>query len=148
MASAWPASSSTGWAAPATPSTGTSSSSRPTAIRCSPPVRLRAAIPEAAAQSLPIHGLGARAGAAEAAAEFDAVLAAIFPDLVAAVVDDDAPATDDRVEVEVDEAPVGIDGSAVEVTGSGLEVGAAPVDPRRDPVQAVGSTADAGGWQA
>ncbi len=43
-----------------------------------PPVRLRAAIPEAAAQSLPIHALGARPGAAEAAAEFDALLAAIL----------------------------------------------------------------------
>jgi chromosome partitioning protein len=42
-----------------------------------PPVHLRAAIPEAAAQSLPIHGLGARAGAAEAAAEFDALLSAV-----------------------------------------------------------------------
>ena len=45
-----------------------------------PPVHLRAAIPEAAAQSLPIHGLGARAGAAEAAAEFDALLRAILGD--------------------------------------------------------------------
>lgn len=36
-----------------------------------PPVHLRAAVPEAAAQSLPIHGLGARPGAPEAAAEFD-----------------------------------------------------------------------------
>jgi chromosome partitioning protein len=43
-----------------------------------PPVHLRAAIPEAAAQSLPIHGMGQRAGAAEAAAEFDALLAAIL----------------------------------------------------------------------
>jgi chromosome partitioning protein len=43
-----------------------------------PPVRLRAAIPEAAAQSLPIHGMGQRAGAAEAAAEFDALLGAIL----------------------------------------------------------------------
>jgi chromosome partitioning protein len=43
-----------------------------------PPVHLRAAIPEAAAQSLPIHGLGTRAGAAEAAAEFDALLASIL----------------------------------------------------------------------
>jgi len=43
-----------------------------------PPVHLRAAIPEAAAQSLPIHGLGNRAGAAEAAAEFDALLTAIL----------------------------------------------------------------------
>jgi chromosome partitioning protein len=44
-----------------------------------PPVHQRAAIPESAAQSLPIHGLGARAGAPEAAAEFDILLAAVFP---------------------------------------------------------------------
>jgi chromosome partitioning protein len=43
-----------------------------------PPVRLRAAIPEAAAQSMSIHALGARPGAAEAAAEFDTLLAAIL----------------------------------------------------------------------
>jgi chromosome partitioning protein len=43
-----------------------------------PPVHLRAAIAEAAAQSLPIHGLGTRAGAPEAAAEFDDLLAAIL----------------------------------------------------------------------
>jgi chromosome partitioning protein len=39
-----------------------------------PPVHLRAAVPEAAAQSLPIHGLGPRPGAPEAAGEFDALL--------------------------------------------------------------------------
>ena len=39
--------------------------------RCLPPIRLRAAVAEAAAQSLPIHALGRRPGAAEAAAEFD-----------------------------------------------------------------------------
>jgi chromosome partitioning protein len=44
-----------------------------------PPVHLRAAIAEAAAQSLPIHGLGNRSGAPEAAAEFDALLASILP---------------------------------------------------------------------
>lgn len=44
-----------------------------------PPVHLRAAVPEAAAQSLPIHGLGARAGAPEAAAEFDELLARLIP---------------------------------------------------------------------
>jgi chromosome partitioning protein len=44
-----------------------------------PPVHLRAAIAEAAAQSLPIHGLGNRAGAAEAAAELDELLARIAP---------------------------------------------------------------------
>ena len=38
-----------------------------------PPVHLRAAIAEAAAQSLPLHMLGPRPGAAEAAAEFDAL---------------------------------------------------------------------------
>ena len=36
-----------------------------------PPVHLRAAIAEATAQSVPVHLLGARPGAAEAAAEFD-----------------------------------------------------------------------------
>ena len=36
-----------------------------------PPVHQRAAVPESAAQSLPIHGLGTRAGAPEAAIEFD-----------------------------------------------------------------------------
>jgi hypothetical protein len=41
-----------------------------------PPVHLRAAVAEAAAQSLPIHLLG-RSGAAEAAAEFDALLARV-----------------------------------------------------------------------
>jgi len=45
--------------------------------RVLPPVHLRAAVPESAAQSLPIHGLGSRAGASEAAAEFDALLAAV-----------------------------------------------------------------------
>ena len=38
-----------------------------------PAVRLRAAVTEAAANSLPIHALGARAGAPEAAAEFATV---------------------------------------------------------------------------
>jgi chromosome partitioning protein len=38
------------------------------------PVRLRAAVAEAAAQSLPLAELGTRAGAAEAREEFDAVL--------------------------------------------------------------------------
>ena len=42
--------------------------------RCLPPVHLRAAVTEAAARSLPIHALGRRPGAAEAAAEFDALL--------------------------------------------------------------------------
>ncbi len=44
-----------------------------------PPVHLRAAVAEAAAQSLPVHALGKRAGAAEAAAELDVLLARILP---------------------------------------------------------------------
>jgi chromosome partitioning protein len=47
-----------------------------------PPIHLRAAVAEASAQSLPIHGLGTRSGAPEAAAEFDALLAAIAPDAI------------------------------------------------------------------
>lgn len=44
-----------------------------------PPVRLRAAVAEAAAQSVPIHALG-RDGAAEAAAELDALSLVLDPD--------------------------------------------------------------------
>jgi chromosome partitioning protein len=40
-------------------------------------IALRAAVAEAAAQSLPIHGLGNRAGANEAAAEFDTLAGAL-----------------------------------------------------------------------
>jgi chromosome partitioning protein len=47
--------------------------------RVLPPIHLRAAIAEASAQSLPIHGLGTRPGATEAAAEFEALLARIVP---------------------------------------------------------------------
>jgi chromosome partitioning protein len=39
-----------------------------------PPIRQRAAIAEAGAQSLPVHALGIRPGAAEASDEFSAVL--------------------------------------------------------------------------
>ncbi len=42
--------------------------------RCLPPVHLRTAVSEAAAQSVPIHALGSRPGAPEAAGEFDALL--------------------------------------------------------------------------
>ncbi len=45
------------------------------------PIRLRAAVAEASAQSLPIHALGHRAGAPEAADEFDALLLAVVPEL-------------------------------------------------------------------
>jgi chromosome partitioning protein len=45
-------------------------------------IQLRAAVAEASAQSLPIHGLGNRAGAAEAIAEFDDLFAGLFAGLV------------------------------------------------------------------
>ena len=47
-----------------------------------PPVHLRAAVAEASAQSLPIHAVGNRSGAADAAREFDVLLNAIAPELV------------------------------------------------------------------
>jgi chromosome partitioning protein len=43
-----------------------------------PPVHLRAALPEAAARSLPIHATEGRPGAAEAAAEFDVLLSSLL----------------------------------------------------------------------
>lgn len=43
-----------------------------------PPIHLRAAIPEASARSLPIHGTEGRPGAAEAAAEFDVLLSRLL----------------------------------------------------------------------
>jgi chromosome partitioning protein len=46
--------------------------------QCLPPVHLRAAVSEAAAQSMPIHALR-RTGAAEAAAEFDVLLDLVAP---------------------------------------------------------------------
>lgn len=45
------------------------------------PIHLRAAVPEASASSLPIHALGARPGAAEAAAEFDHLFDTVLPEL-------------------------------------------------------------------
>ncbi len=47
---------------------------------CLPPIHLRAAVAEAAAQSLPIHGLGSRPGATEAAEEFDVLLDRVLGD--------------------------------------------------------------------
>ena len=46
-----------------------------------PAVHLRAAVAESSAQSLPIHGLGNRSGAADAAREFDRLLDAVAPEL-------------------------------------------------------------------
>jgi chromosome partitioning protein len=59
-----------------------------------PPVHQRAALPEAAAQSLPIHGMGHRAGAPEAAAEFDELVRRLIPTLVPAT-PAEPPALDD-----------------------------------------------------
>jgi chromosome partitioning protein len=58
-----------------------------------PPIELRAAVAEAAAQSLPLYALGARPGAAEAIEQFEAVAAVLLADL-------EAPAP------SADEAPV------------------------------------------
>lgn len=44
-----------------------------------PAVHLRAAVPEASAGSMPIHALGARPGAQEAAAEFDQLFDLVLP---------------------------------------------------------------------
>jgi chromosome partitioning protein len=70
-----------------------------------PPVHLRAAIPESAAQSLPIHGLGSRPGATEAAAEFDDLLAAVLP--VAAVATANGAGSQPAVDLRPDPAPAG-----------------------------------------
>ncbi len=104
-------------------------------------MRLRAAVPEAAAQSLPIHGLGARAGAAEAAAEFDALLAAIFPELVdqsdeIELVDDIEPTDEPEV------APH--EGEAVESVESVESMSRT----NGHSTQPVGSVADRAGWTA
>ena len=74
-----------------------------------PPVHLRAAIPESAAQSLPIHGLGSRAGATEAAAEFDALLAAVLPVGAVAGANGRAngAASSPAVDLRADPAPAG-----------------------------------------
>ncbi len=57
------------------------------------PVHLRAAVAEASAQSLPVHALGARAGAPEAASEFDALLDAVVPELARPVAAPAPPAS-------------------------------------------------------
>ena len=46
-------------------------------------MRPRAAVPEASAGSLPIHALGSRPGAPEAAAEFDQLFDLVVPTLAA-----------------------------------------------------------------
>jgi chromosome partitioning protein len=62
------------------------------------PVHLRAAVAEASAQSLPIHGLGTRPGAADAATEFDNLLDAVVPQAGGAM----ARTTTDVVDSPVD----------------------------------------------
>jgi hypothetical protein len=129
-----------------------------------PPVRLRAAIPEAAAQSLPIHGLGARAGAAEAAAEFDALLAAIFPELAgSAPVDEELEELiDGSVAVEIDEPDEIELVDEIELTDEAdlvpNEIDSDEAEPAESveavahtnghATQPVGSVADGAGWTA
>ena len=95
------------------------------------PVHLRAAVAEASAQSLPVHGLGARAGAQEAAAEFDALLAAAVPGLVPtpdAALDAGSGAVADPTEPGAVLAPA---------------VGGAPLDPVGVPPEVDGSPSGA-----
>ena len=61
------------------------------------PVHMRAAVAEASAQSLPIHGLGTRQGASEAAQEFDNLLDAVVPEMAR---------SGERVSAHADAAPI------------------------------------------
>jgi len=81
-----------------------------------PAIRLRAAVTEAAAQSLPIHAL-TRDGVAEAVREFDAVLAAILGLPIAPTVPDVAG---DGTAGELVEVGVAADGSREEANHGGL----------------------------
>ncbi len=58
-----------------------------------PPIRQRAAITEAGAQSLPVHALGMRPGAREAADEFSALLRAVLASDRVATVSPPTPAS-------------------------------------------------------
>ncbi len=99
-----------------------------------PPVRLRAAVTEAAAQSLPIHAL-TRDGAAEAASEFDALSRRLDPSPSSgpeAMVDADADAQadDDAAGSVASGPPVGPPPAAAPVApAAGPPVVAAPVAP-------------------
>lgn len=62
------------------------------------PVHMRAAVAEASAQSLPIHGLGNRQGASDAAQEFDNLLDAVVPEMTRSGGAEVAPATAASVE--------------------------------------------------
>ncbi|MDG2428164.1 MAG: ParA family protein [Acidimicrobiales bacterium] len=70
---------------------------------CHPPVRLRAALSEAAAQSIPIHALR-RSGAAESAAEFDILLDRVISFDSRSTVDIDE---DEVLKVPTDAAAIG-----------------------------------------
>jgi chromosome partitioning protein len=96
-----------------------------------PPIHLRAAVPESAAQSLPIHGLGSRAGAADAAAEFDALLAALVPVTDAmssggpASNGDDAPGAEpEAVDLRPEPTPAGADRANGHEHANGVSDGA------------------------
>jgi chromosome partitioning protein len=91
------------------------------------PVHLRAAVAEASAQSLPIHALGSRAGAAEAAAEFDALLDATVPELARPTAPD--PAADPNPGVYTTTPTESAEPGAV----PGAPVEPAPTDPPTHP---------------
>ncbi len=80
--------------------------------QCLPPVHLRAAVSEAAAQSMPIHALR-RPGAAEAAAEFDVLLDRLAP----------LTGSDDRIHAESSfELDVGSDSGGADRSPMGGDV--------------------------
>ena len=80
--------------------------------QCLPPVHLRAAVSEAAAQSMPIHALR-RPGATEAAAEFDVLLDRLTP----------RTESDDRMHDESDfESDVGSDSGGGDESSVGDDV--------------------------
>ncbi|MGI9600621.1 MAG: ParA family protein [Acidimicrobiales bacterium] len=77
---------------------------------CLPPIRQRAALPEAAAQSLPIHALVPRPGAADAAADFDQLYGIVVLGRSAAPIDlaaEESPAPDpvDNGVIIIDDPP-------------------------------------------
>jgi chromosome partitioning protein len=97
------------------------------------PVHLRAAVAEASAQSLPIHALGARAGAAEAAAEFDALLDAVVPELARPAAPEpssgEAPSPSPSPAPEQPSAPVLAPTGGVAAPASSPEAAPAPAAP-------------------
>jgi len=114
--------------------------SHPTLV-LDPPVRLRAAVAEAAAQSVPVRAL-TRDGAAEGAAEFDALSRRLDPDPGAPAPADAPTDVDTRAEID-DAARVASDRSATSPTGTDRPApGGSPASP--SPSSALDGTASAG----